>query len=309
MMELQLDPAGDGPFAAVTDGLVKRFGRVAALDGVDLRVPDGAVYVLVGANGAGKSTLLGVLQHVVRADAGRVTVLGTDVRRSGAAARARIGYVPEGHDLGPAWLRVGRLLRHRAAFYPSWDHAYAARLAEALDVRPDRRCGALSKGERRRVQLLLALAHRPALLLLDEPEDGLDHLARDRALRLLTEHLADVPTTVLLSTHRAHDFERLVDHVGVLHEGRLVTQTTREHLRRTLRRYRADVPDGWSAPRELGDLVLRRAALGRQIDWTVAGEEERVRHHLADSGAVVREIAPLSLDEAAVALLSPRAAS
>ena len=309
MMELQLDPVGDGPFAVATDGLVKRFGRVAALGGVDLRVPEGAVYVLVGANGAGKSTLLGVLQHVLRADAGRIDVLGTDVRRSGAAARARIGYVPEGHDLGPSWLRVERLLRHRAVFYPSWDHAYAARLAEALEVRPDRRCGTLSKGERRRVQLLLALAHRPALLLLDEPEDGLDHVARDQALRLLTEHLADAPTTVLLSTHRAHDFERLVDHVGVLHEGRLATQTTRDRLRRTLRRYRADVPDGWSAPPELGDLVLRRAALGRQIDWTVAGDEARVRHHLAGSGAVVREIVPLSLDEAAVALLSPRATS
>ena len=274
-----------GPLAVATDGVVKRYGRAAALDGVDLRVPEGAVYVLVGPNGAGKSTLVRLLLHLVRADAGRLRVLGLDVRRDGAAARAQIGYVPEGHDLGHPWLRVGRLLRHHAAYRPTWDHAYAERLAAALDVRPDRRCGALSKGESRRVQLLLALAHRPPLLLLDEPGDGLDHLGRDRALTLLTEHLADAPTTVLLSTHRAHEFERLVDHVGVLRGGFCV-------------------PDGWRPPPELAGAALRRSALGRQIDWTVWGDERRVVDGLAGAGAVVREVAPLSLDDAAVAVLS-----
>ena len=308
MTELRLDGlddgGGDGPLAVATEGLTARYGRVTALDAVDLRVPDGAVYVLVGPNGAGKSTLVRALMHLVRADAGRAEVLGLDVRRAGPEVRAQIGYVPEGHALPHPWLTVGRLLRHHAAFHPTWDDAYAARLAAALEIRPAARCGALSKGESRRVQLLLALAHRPPLLLLDEPGDGLDHLARDRVLTLLTEHLADAPTTVLVSTHRADEIERLVDHVGVLRAGALLGQTTRDRMRRLLRRYRADVPDGWRAPEPLGGAVLRRAALGRQIDWTVWGEEREVVERLVATGAVVREAAPLALDDAALALLS-----
>ena len=304
MTELDLDDIGAGPFAATTNGLVKRYGDVTALGGVELRIPEGAVYALVGSNGAGKTTLIRSLMHLVRADAGEVTVLGIDARREGADARARIGYVPEGAGLGHSWLTVGRLVRHHAAFRPSWDDAYAARLTKALEIRPEQKCGGLSKGQSRRVQLLLALAHRPPLLLLDEPGDGLDHIARDRVLGLLTEHLVDSPTTVLISTHRVYEFERLVDHVGVLQGGSLLGQTTRDRLQRRLRRYRADVPDGWNAPAELGTAVLRRAALGRQIDWSVWGEESQVVGRLTRAGAVVRECAPLTLDEAAVALLS-----
>ena len=304
MKSSELDGIVAGPLAAATEGVVKRYGRVTALNGIDLRIPEGAVYVLVGPNGAGKSTLLRILMHLVRADRGRIDVLGLDVRQAGAEARAQIGYVPESYDLGTPWLNVGRLLGHHAVFRPTWDAAYAMRLVKDFDIRLDRRCRELSKGESRRVQLVLALAHRPPLLLLDEPGDGLDHLARERALSVLAEHLADSPTTVLLSTHRIYEFERLIDHVGVLHGGALLRQTTRDRLQRTLRRYRADVPDDWSAPPALGGAVLRRAALGRAIDWTVWGDEGQVVDHLTTAGAVVREVASLTLDEAAVALLS-----
>ncbi|HSM06269.1 MAG TPA: ABC transporter ATP-binding protein, partial [Longimicrobiales bacterium] len=186
---------GDGPFGIVTRGLVKRFGPVAALDGLDLQVPEGAVYVLVGPNGAGKSTLIRTLLGFVRRDAGTLDVGGVDPREAGGAVRANVGYVPEGHDLGYAWMRVGRLLEQHRVYYPGWDADYAGHLLDAYEVDPGRRCGALSKGQRRRVQLLLALAHRPALLLMDEPTDGLDHVIRDTTLALLSEHLADTPTT------------------------------------------------------------------------------------------------------------------
>ena len=309
MTDLDLSHIGESPFAVTTDRVAKAYGNVAALRGVDLRVPESAVYALVGSNGAGKSTLIRSLMHLVRPDAGELSVLGIDVRRSGAEARARLGYVPEGHGLGHSWLTVGRLIRHQAAFLPMWDEAYAVRLAKAFEIRPEQKCGELSKGQSRRVQLLLALAHRPPVLLLDEPGDGLDHIARDRVLSLLTEHLADSPTTVLLSTHRVHEFERLVDHIGVLQGGVLLAQTTRDRLQQLLRRYRADVPAGWTAPADLGTAVLRRAALGRQIDWTVWGDERQVVGRLTRAGAVVRESAPLTLDDAAVALLSREVAA
>ena len=298
-----------GPFAVETTGLVKRYGAATALAGVDLRVSDQAVYVLVGANGAGKSTLLRSILNVVRPDGGSVVVHGIDAGRRGADARSLIGYVPEGHDAGPGWMKVGRLFAYHARYFPAWDAAYADRLVAALSIRRDRKLGSLSKGERRRVQLVLALAHRPPLLLLDEPTDGLDHVARERVLELLTEHLADSPTTMLVSTHRIYEVERLVDHVGVLDRGTLIEQSTREDLQRRLRRYRADVPDAWTAPADGRFDVLRRGGLGRSIEWTVRGAEVDVVAALTQSGAVVRDVAMLPLDDAATALLIGRSGS
>lgn len=293
----------EGPFAVETHGLAKRYRRDTALDGVELQVPEGAVYVLVGPNGAGKSTTFKVLLDLVRADAGRAEVFGLDPRAQGPRVRAQIGYVPERHDWGYGWMKVGRLLEHHAAFFPAWDRDYAARLAEAFDLKLDRKLRTLSKGQGRRVHLTLALAHRPPLLVLDEPTDGLDPLMIDETLGILTEHVAETPTTVLLSTHQVHDVDRLADHVGVMRAGKLVLQAPRDVLHQKLRRYRAEVPDAWAGAPGLNGSVLRKGSLGREIQWSIWGEERDVVEHLSASGATVRDAAPLTLADAAVALL------
>lgn len=300
---------GNGPFAVTTQGLTKRYAGVQALGGLDLQIPEGAVYVLVGPNGAGKSTLLRLLMGLVRRQAGVVEVFGTDPADLGAEVRARIGYVPEDHRMGYPWMTVGRLVDHHRTYYPAWDPTYVRRLMETYEVDPGRKCHALSKGESRRVQLILALAHRPQLLLLDEPTDGLDHIARDVTLSILSEHLADSPTTVLISTHRVYEVEALVDHVGVISGGRLLGQLPRAELHGGLLRYWADVPEGWSASPALDGQVIRRKNAAREIEWTVWGDKDVVTRGLFQAGATVREVAPLSVDEAATALLSGREAS
>ena len=289
--------------AVATDHLAKRFGRETALDDLDLQAPEGSVYVLAGANGAGKSTLLRILLNRIRADSGRAEVFGLDTVRDGPRVRAQIGYVPERSDGGYRWMRVGQLLEHHAAFYPTWDRQYAARLAHVLEVRPERTLRHLSKGQARRVQLVLALAHRPPLLLLDEPTDGLDPVARDEVMSLLAEHLADTGCTVVVSTHVVHELERLADHLGVLREGRLVAQTSREEMHARLRSYRAEGPNGWAGPTDLGGVVLQRGGAGRDRRWIVWGEEAHVVDRIVRSGGVVRDVAPLSLDAGVVALL------
>jgi ABC-2 type transport system ATP-binding protein len=286
-----------GDFAVATHGLSKRYGRESALDGVDLRVPDGAVYVLVGVNGAGKSTLFKLLMNLERPDAGAAEVFGLDTAREGP------DYVPERQDAPYRSMTCERLLRHAAAFHPEWDRAYADHLARALGVRPQQRVGGLSKGETRRLQLVLALAYRPPLLLLDEPTEGLDPVVRRRALALLAEHLADAPTTVLISTHHIHELESLADHVGVLRDGRLVAQLPREELQRTVRSYQLEVPDGWEAPRELQPAALRRSSAGRDVRCTLVGEEREVTRRLAAAGARVRQVSALALEDAALAFL------
>jgi ABC-2 type transport system ATP-binding protein len=295
--------ASTSDYAVATHGLSKRYGRKSALDQVELRVPDGAVYVLVGVNGAGKSTLFKVLMNLERPDTGAAEVFGLDTGRQGPEVRAQVGYVPERQDAPYRSMTCARLLRHAATFYPRWDHAYADHLTHALGVVPEQRVGGLSKGETRRLQLVLALAHRPSLFLLDEPTDGLDPVVRRRALALLAEHLADAPATVLMSTHHVHELDSLADHIGVLRDGRLVAQMPREELQRTVRSYQFEVPDGWEAPRDLQATALRRSSTGRDIRCTLVGEEREVTQRLAAAGARVRQVGTLALEDAALAFL------
>ena len=294
-------------FAVTTHGLSMRYGKQAALDAVDLRVPDGAVYVLIGENGAGKSTAIKVLLNLERPHAGRAEVFGLDTASHGPEVRAQVGYIPEAHEQPYSWLTCGQLMRHVAMHYPTWDHAYATRLTELFGIGLDRKTRTLSKGEARRLQFVLALAHRPPLLLLDEPTDGLDPVMRNRTLAELAGHLADTPTTVIIATHHVQEVESLADHVGVLSAGRLVAQMSRDELRRTVRRYRVEVPEGWQAPPELRTSSLRRSASGREVQWSLIGEEHDIAARLTAAGASVRDVTPLALEEAALAFISEEA--
>ncbi|HKR64839.1 MAG TPA: hypothetical protein VJZ00_13990, partial [Thermoanaerobaculia bacterium] len=153
------------------------------------------------------------------------------------------------------------------------------------------------------LQFVLALAHRPPLLLLDEPTDGLDPVVRNRTLAQLAEHLADTPTTVVIATHHIHEVETLADHIGALRNGRLVAQLSRDELRRTVVRYRVEVPEGWQAPRELRIASERRSRGGREVQWTLIGEPAEVSARLSAAGATVRDVTPLTLEDAALAFL------
>jgi ABC-2 type transport system ATP-binding protein len=290
--------------AVWTEGLVKRFGREIALDGVGLSVPQSGVYLLAGTNGAGKSTLLRTLLNLERPERGTAQVLGLDPQANGPEVRARTGYVPETGEGTYRWMRAGRFLAHHAAFYPGWDQDYAQDLVHRLDVRVDSRLGALSKGQARRVQIVAALAHRPPLLLLDELTDGLDPLAREEVLGLLAAHLAETGCTAILSTHLVSEVETLVDHVGVLRAGKLVAQAPAERLTERLLRYHLDAPEGWQAPAALEPLVVRReAGLGKSVRLVAAGDSGAVGAAIAAAGAGVREVTRLSLAEAVPILL------
>jgi ABC-2 type transport system ATP-binding protein len=302
------DPGSDA-LAVTTRALSKRYGGETALDRVDLRVPEGAVYVLIGPNGAGKSTTFKVLMNLERPDSGAAEVFGFDTGRRGPEVRARVGYVPERQESGYRWMTCGRLLRHVAAYYPGWDHTYAEHLTRTLDLRLQRKVSGLSKGEARRLQLVLALSHRPPLLLLDEPTEGLDPLVRKRVLAILTEHLSDTPTTVLISTHHVYEMETLADHVGVLRDGRLVAQLGRDELKRIVRRYRIEVPEGWQTPPEFRVADASRSPNRRELQWTLVGEERAVAEKLVLAGAQVREVTSLGLEDAALAFLDGEVAA
>jgi len=289
--------------AVRTRGLTKRYGRVAAVTGLDLTVPEGAFYLLLGPNGAGKTTTFRMLMGNLRPTSGSAEVAGVTASPAGQV-RVRMGFVPEHQDGPYGWMRTGDLIRHHAGYFPAWNDAYARRLADAFELRPEVRYGKLSKGQARRVQLLMALAHTPPVLLLDEPTDGLDPVARDTVQAILAEHLAGYPTTVIVATHLVYEMERFADYVGVLGAGRLVAQMERATLQAQLRRYVLDVAEDWHPPLEAELPLLRQNGTPRERRWTIWGPEEEVTRRLSAAGARVRSVSALNLDEAALALLS-----
>lgn len=295
--------------AVATHDLSLRYGRETALDRIDLRVEEGSIYVLAGANGAGKSSAMKLLLNLERPDSGRAEVFGLDTTAEGPRVRAQIGYIPETHVQSQGWVTCARLIQYVSRHYPSWDAAYAGRLIGIFDVPLHRKVGSLSKGESRRLQFVLALSHRPPLLLLDEPTDALDPIVRNRTLTTLAEHLADAPTTVVISTHHIGEVESLADHIGVLRAGRLTAQISRDDLRRTMRRYRAEVGEGWRPPSELRVSSLRRPSGGREVEALIIGEESEVIARLTSGGATVREVTTPDLEDAVLALLTEEVSS
>jgi len=294
--------ASDVP-AVQTVAVEKRFGSHVVLRGAALLVPPGAFYLLAGANGAGKSTLIKILLDLVRADRGSAHVLGLDSVREVARLHASVGYVPDSGRTPHARLTVERGLAFHARHYPDWDRAYATGLARELAVPLERMGRSLSQSESVRVSLVAALAHRPPVLLLDEPFAGLDPTTRDSVLALLSDHLAAVQTTVLVATQDLVTVAPLIDHVGMLREGTLAVQAPVDVIRERFKRYRVRLPGPWAPQRALLDAAIEHTEGGRESEWAVWGEEGWATAAFEAAGAEVAEVRPMSAAEAIATLL------
>ena len=201
--------------------LTRRFGATTALDSVSVSFPRGAVYGLVGANGAGKTTLIRHILGLLRAQSGSVRVFGLDPIADPVAVLSRIGYLSEENDL-PSWMRIDELIRYTSAFYPKWEDAYAEELRRTFALDAAAKIKDLSKGQKARAGLLIALAHRPELLVLDEPSSGLDPIVRRDILGAVIRTIAHEGRTVLFSSHLLEEVEEVADHVTMIAGGRIV---------------------------------------------------------------------------------------
>ena len=172
------------------DGVSRRFGKTVALDGLSLRVPRGCVYGLVGVNGAGKTTLIKHILGLLKVRSGSVRVFGLDPVRNPVAVLRRIGYLSEERDL-PEWMRIDELMRYTAAYHPNWDQAHAEELLRTFGLDASKKVKNLSKGMRAQAGLVAAVAHRPDLLVLDEPSTGLDAVIRRDILKAIIRTVAD----------------------------------------------------------------------------------------------------------------------
>ncbi len=203
---------------------------VDVLRGITFEVAGGDVVGLLGKNGAGKTTLIRIAMGMLEAQKGHARVFGLDPRKDSLEVKRRVGYVSEDQIL-PEFVTVGEVIRLHRGLFPAWDETLEQRLRDRFELSPNSKIKTLSKGQARQVALLCAVAHRPELLLLDEPAGGLDPSARREFLETSIQLLNDAGTTILFSSHYMTDVERLAARVVMIHEGRLLIDSSLDDLR------------------------------------------------------------------------------
>ena len=206
----------------LVQGLSRSYGAKRALDNVTLNIPKGCVFGLLGESGAGKTTLMRHLLGLMKPESGNVRVVGHDPVDEPEAVLSRVGYLSEDRDM-PGWMRLRELMRYMQGFYPNWDSEYADALIERFDLNSAQKIRTLSRGQMAKTGLITALAHRPELLILDEPSSGLDVVVRRHILDAIMRTVADEGRTVLFSSHLMDEVEAISDYVAIIHKGKLVT--------------------------------------------------------------------------------------
>ena len=215
-------------------GISRTFGNKKALDNVHLRVPRGSVFGIVGENGAGKTTLLRHIMGNLKPQSGTVRVLGLDPIADLTQVLSRVGYLSSAQDL-PGWMRIEQLLAYNKTFYPGWDDAYADKLTRTFDLDVRAKIKTLSTGQNARVGLVVALAYRPELLVLDEPSSGLDPVVRRDILEAIIGSISDAGSTVVFSSHLLDEVERVSDHIAMIQGGRILECDSLESIKSTYR--------------------------------------------------------------------------
>ena len=291
--------------------LTRRFGAKTALSSVSLSLPRGAVYGLVGANGAGKTTLIKHILGLLRAERGSVRVFGLDPVADPVGVLSRIGYLSEEHDL-PGWMCVDELVRYSRAFYPAWDDAYAEELRQRFALDPTAKIKNLSKGQKARVGVLIALAYRPELLVLDEPSSGLDPIVRRDILGAVIRTIADEGRTVLFSSHLLGEVEQVADHVTMISQGRIALSAPLRAIQESHRCVTVYFAQSRPQPPAVAGVLRWDGGDGSGQEWTGvyrggSGELHAAVAGLGGGARIVAERVP-SLDEIFVAHVGTAAA-
>ena len=280
-------------------GLSRSYGTTKALENVSLEADVGHIHGLVGANGAGKTTLIKHLLGLLRPQKGEVRVFGLDPVRDPVGVLRRVGYLSENREL-PEWMRLDELLRYTQAYHPTWDAAYADQLLESFGLDHRKKFADLSQGMRAQAGLVVAVAHRPELLILDEPSSGLDVVVRQDILDAIVRTVADDGRTVLFSSHFLDEVERMCDHVTVMHEGRVALQGSVDEIRGMHRVSQVRFPKRLDATPTF-EGVLSIAGDGRSWSVVHATPLESLREVVANTSGEITDSRIATLEEILVA--------
>lgn len=274
--------------------VVKKFDGFAALDGVSLAVPKGAVYGLVGPNGAGKSTLLRCLTGVYRPDGGTLAVDGQPVWEN-PALKARVSSIPDDwfYFLAASTQDMMKLYR---GLYPQFSMERYQKLAEIFPIDPKKTIRHLSKGMQKQVAFWLTMCCMPEYLLLDEPVDGLDPVMRRQVWSLVLDDVTERGTTVLVSSHNLRELEDVCDHVGILDHGKVLLERSLAQLQDNMVKLQVVFPDGVTeVPAELP--VLHAAKMGRIHTLIMRMSAKDAQELLMKYNPMLVDALPLTLEE------------
>ncbi len=285
-----------------------KFRRTEAIHDVSLAIPSGSVFGMVGLNGAGKTTLIRHLIGALRPQSGTVRVLGEDPTLTPESVMQRVGYVAE-EDALPRWMRVGELVDFMQRLYRNWDDKLCDELLRLFLLDRNSKLADLSKGGRARAGLLIAIAHRPDLLILDEPSYGLDPIARQDILEAIVRTAGDEGRTVLFSSHLLDEVSRVCDTVGVICNGRLLETIAMQDLSDRYEELVVELspPVGKQSVDGLFGWQCRGQEWSVVVDRTIRSELNDIRRVLPD--ATINEVRPITLDRWFAARVAPQGAS
>ncbi len=289
--------------AIKTQGMWYRAGPEFELHDVSMSVPTGSVYGFLGPNGAGKTTTIRLLLGLHRADQGNISLLDRDVPKDMPGILQRTAYVPETPHLYPS-LTIAEAVHYHSAFYKAWDESWTDELFDRFSLPPNQRISKLSKGESGKLLMLLALAQRPELLVLDEPTEGLDPIVRRDILGTLLDYVSEQGATVLISSHLVHELERICDWVGLMDQGRLISEMPMQQFKNGIKRLRIIDPPGTynNTPFE----VLAREPVNGGVPGEmilVQGWSADMAEYFSGVGASLREVVDLDLEDGFVEML------
>ncbi len=273
--------------------LRKSFDGFAALDGLDISVPDGAVYGLVGPNGAGKSTLIRHMAGILRQDEGEILYDGEAVFEN-PEVKAHIAYIPDEVFYYPGASVKDMMLLYRS-MYPDFSEERFNKLAPAFGIAPERAFNRLSKGMQKQAAFWLALSLCPKYMLLDEPLDGLDPVMRRQVMKLLLADVAERGTTVLVSSHNLRELEDVCDHVGIMNKGKMLLQRPLSELQDSTVKVQLALPDDRELPDGLE--ILHKSVTGRLYQLILRGTAEEVTNVLDAAQPFFIDVLPLTLEE------------
>jgi ABC-2 type transport system ATP-binding protein len=284
------------PDAIVTERLTKHYGERRVVDSLNLRVPQGSVYGLLGRNGAGKSTAIKMIMGMARPDSGRAMLLGDDAANLSNATRTRIAYLAEGHPLY-GWMSIEDAVRFTRAFYPRWTGVLVDQILDHFELSRRQKFRRLSRGQQAQVSLALAVAPDPELLVLDDPTLGLDTVVRRDFLESLIQIIQRQGRTILFSSHILGDVERVADRIGIMVNGILRvdcrTETFRESVRKLVLEFAGSPPDAPSIP----GLVSCRQ-VGNSLEVVLVGYDDAQREAVESLEPLSIEVLDLNLEDA-----------
>lgn len=273
--------------------LVKYYDGRCILDGINLNVPRGCIYGLLGRNGVGKTTLIRILLGLESPTRGETHLLGSDSSQLSAEIHGRIGYVAEGHNLIQNY-RVGKLIKLCKSLSTKWDQDFLNHLLETFRLPMDRKIKQMSSGMRAQLNLSLAMAIDPELLILDDPTLGLDTVARRQFLELAIDLLQQDGRTILFSSHILSDVERIADRIGIFVAGKLAVDCTLEELKSRITKLRLIFPEKPPTDLHLTDIINQQIQ-GRELVITVANWNEQKQ-------AIIETFKPSSCTEIPMSL-------